>query len=117
MAVTLHPKTKTMEAITETYGKEISVSKEGRYQRFLAEAKYNYFAVISMSILIASIWGGLTAMVILENNAPIWILCANIYITMASNIASIGQASVKWVINLFALSILINLAIVLFYAF
>jgi hypothetical protein len=106
-----------MAAVTETYGKEISMSKGGWYQRFLEEAKFNYFAVISMAILIASIWGGITAMVILENNAPIWVLCVNIYITMASNIASIGQAPVKWVVNLFALSMLVNLAIVLCYAF
>jgi len=106
-----------MAAITETYGKEIKMTNDGWYQRFMAEAKYNYFAVISMSILVASIWGGLTAMVILENNAPIWVLCINIYITMASNIASIGQAPVKWVVNLFALSIVANLAIILAYAF
>jgi hypothetical protein len=102
-----------MAAVTETYGKEISISKEGWYQRFLEEAKFNYFAVISMAILISSIWGGITAMVILENNAPIWVLCVNIYITMASNIASIGQAPVKWVINLFTLAMLVNLIIVL----
>ena len=70
-----------------------------------------------MSILIASIWGGITAMVVLENSAPIWVLCENIYITMASNIASIGQAPVKWVVNLFALAMLVNLVLVLMYAF
>jgi hypothetical protein len=105
-----------MAAITENYAKEITMSNGGWYQRFLAEAKYNYFAVISMSILIASIWGGITAMVILENNAPIWMLCINIYITMASNIASIGQAPVKWVVNLFTLAAVVNLMFVLMYA-
>jgi len=106
-----------MATTTETYGKEIMMSKGGWYQRFLAEAKYNYFAVIGMCILIASIWGGITAMVVLENNAPLWALCLNIYITMASNIASIGQASIKWVINLFGLAMLVNLLLVLLYAF
>lgn len=105
-----------MSAVTETFGNEIRMSNGGWYQRFLAEAKFNYFALISMCILVASIWGGITAMVVLENNAPIWALCVNIYITMASNIASIGQAPVKWVINLFVASMLVNLALVLVYA-
>ena len=93
------------------------MSKGGRSQRFWEEAKYNYFAIIGMCILVASIWGGITAMVVLENNAPIWVLCLNIYITMASNIASIGQAPIKWVVNLFTFAMLFNLALVLLYAF
>lgn len=104
-----------MSTITEVYGKEIKMPKEGRYKRFLEEAKFNYFGLIAMCILVVSIWGAITAMVVLQNNAPIWVLCLNIYITMASNIASIGQAPVKWVLNLFGLAMLVNLALVLVY--
>ena len=109
-----------MTTITETFGKEIilpNTRKQGWYQRFFEEAKFNYFAVIGMCILLVSIWGGITAMVVLENNAPIWILCVNIYITIASNIASIGQAPLRWVLNLFGLAMLINTLLILFYAF
>jgi len=106
-----------MATITETsYKKDINIPKVGWSEKFWEEAKFNYFGIIGMCILISSIWGGLTAMVILENNAPIWVLCINIYITMASNVASIGQAPIKWVVNLFGLAMLVNLLIVLFYA-
>src|SRR5438270_665399 len=83
------------------------------YKKFIAEATYNYFFVISFVILVGSCWGGITAMYILKANAPIWQLCLNIYITMANNIAPIGQASAKWVIGLFILSSLVNLILVL----
>lgn len=85
----------------------------GWYERFVAEAKYNYFFLISFVILVGSCVGGITAMHILQNNAPIWQLLINIYLTMACNVACIGQASTKWVLNLFYISALANVFLLL----
>ncbi|MGZ3905110.1 MAG: hypothetical protein ACXVC6_15515 [Bacteroidia bacterium] len=102
-----------MATATHNLAKEISINKGSWLQRFMAEAKYNYFAVIAMAILVISIWGGITAMVIQQAGGPVWALCINIYITMASNIASIGQAPVKWVVGLFTTAVLVNLLLIL----
>ncbi len=102
-----------MTTITKTYEKQIAIQKSGWYQKFLEEAKYNYFFLISFTILVGSCWGGIAAMMVLKGGAPIWQLCLNIYTTMASNIASIGQASTKWVINLFVLSVIVNTILII----
>lgn len=79
-----------------------------KYNKIVEGAKFSYFALISMTILIGSCFGGVAAMYILKNDAPIWVLGINIGISMANNIAAIGQAPAKWVINLFAASIILN---------
>ena len=83
------------------------------YDRFIDEISFNYFFVISFVITAGSCIGGITAMYILSNNAPIWQLCANIYLTMGCNVACIGQAPVKWVIRIFGISILANIVLLL----
>ena len=83
------------------------------YSRLIEKLHFSYFGLISMTILIGSAFGGIAAMYILKDNAPVWQLCINIYITMASNIASIGQAPTKWVVNLFGLSVVANLLLLL----
>jgi hypothetical protein len=79
--------------------------------KFLEEAKFNYFFLISFVILVGSCLGGITAMYILKANAPTWQLVANIYLTMGCNVACIGQASAKWVIRIFALSTIANIVL------
>lgn len=90
-----------------------STAALGWYDRFLAEISFNYFFVISFVIAVGSCLGGVTAMYILSNNAPIWQLCVNIYLTMGCNVACIGQAPPKWVINSFAISALANIVLLL----
>lgn len=81
--------------------------------RFMDEAKFNYYFLISFVITSGSCLGGVTAMYILSNDAPIWQLCINIYVTMASNVACIAQAPAKWVVRIFALSLLANIVLLL----
>lgn len=105
-----------MASIAKTYSesKTNTSSVEGSfYTRLIEKLNFSYFALISMTILIGSCFGGITAMYLMSDNAPIWQLCVNIYITMASNIAAIGQAPTKWVVNLFGLSMLANTVLLL----
>jgi len=83
------------------------------YTRFIDEVTYNYFFLISFVIAVGSCLGGITAMYILKENAPIWQLFINIYLTMGCNVACIGQASTKWVLGLFSLSTLANIVLLL----
>ena len=84
-----------------------------RYNAFIENMKFSYFGLISMTILIGSILGGITAMVILENGASIWQLGLCLAISMANNVAAIGQATTKWIVNLFAATLLINIVLIL----
>lgn len=81
--------------------------------KFLEEAQYNYFFLISVVIITGSCLGGITAMYILKANAPLWQLVANIYLTMGCNVACIGQASARWVLRIFAISVLANIMLLL----
>lgn len=81
------------------------------FERFLAEATFNYYFLISFVITAGSCLGGIAAMHILQNDAPIWQLCVNIYLTMATNVACIGQAPVKWVLGIFGLAVVANIGL------
>lgn len=104
-----------MSTITKT-GLHVSMQqtkKAGTLSKFMEEAQYNYFFLISVVIIAGSCLGGITAMYILKANAPLWQLVSNIYLTMGSNVACIGQVSAKWVLRIFALSTLVNIALLL----
>ena len=68
----------------------------------------NYFSFIVMIILVGSIWGGLAAMLIDKNNSPVWQLVLNVSASMTGNVMAIGQAPLKWVVNLFIFGLIIN---------
>jgi hypothetical protein len=78
------------------------------YDKWLEKLKFSYFGIISMTISIGSILGGLAAMCIFQNDAPIWQLALVMGISMANNVACIGQAPIKWVMNLFFAATAIN---------
>ncbi len=65
-----------------------------------------------MTITIGSILGGISAMYIFQNDAPIWQLGITMSISMANNVAAIGQAPARWVVNLFALCVVLNLLMI-----
>lgn len=81
------------------------------YEKLISKLNFSYFGLISMTILIGSIIGGLTAMFIFQNDAPIWQLGICMSLAMANNVAAIGQAPTKWVLNLFVLSTVVNVVI------
>jgi hypothetical protein len=82
-----------------------------KYDTFIQKNQSNYFSFIAMTILVGSIWGGIAAMFIDKGNAPVWQLAINVGISMAVNVAAIGQAPLKWVMNLFIASIVVNAAL------
>jgi hypothetical protein len=96
---------KTSAPIYAHRSKSTSVSA---YDKFLEKLKFSYFGIISMTISIGSILGGIAAMYIFQNDAPIWQLALVMGISMANNVACIGQAPIKWVMNLFFAATIIN---------
>ncbi|MFN6039464.1 MAG: hypothetical protein ACK452_13425 [Bacteroidota bacterium] len=84
-----------------------------KYNYFLKSNESNYFSFIAMTILIGSIWGGLAAMLIDKNNAPVWQLALNVSFSMLSNVIAIGQAPFKWMFNIFLFTMLINTVLML----
>ena len=88
---------------TRTASKELS-----GYGKLIEKLNFSYFGLISMTILIGSIIGGIAASYILANDAPIWQLGVCAAVSMANNTSGIGQAPTKWVVGLFITSIIVN---------
>lgn len=93
--------------------KVIPLKSVSAYERFIAKLEFSYFAIISMSILIGSIIGGIAAMYILKNDAPIWQLGVCMAAAMGNNVAAIGQAPTKWVVNLFVANVVLNAVLII----
>ncbi len=79
-----------------------------RYNAFIKKLEFSHFGLISMAILIGSCLGGITTMKIFETHSPDWQFIISLGITMANLVACISQAPTKWVVNLFAASVLVN---------
>ena len=102
------------DASFEKSAKAVTVKSESNYlTNLMDKLKFNYFGMIAMTITIGSILGGLTAMYIFQNNAPTWELGICMAGAMANNVSAIGQAPAKWVANIFVISTLINILLIL----
>lgn len=90
-----------------------AVRRPSAYDRFIEQLHFSYFGLIAMAILIGSCLGGITTMKIFEADAGMWQFVLGLGVTMANLVASISQAPTKWVVNLFALSLLVNTVLLL----
>ena len=104
-----------MTTLTKNYTHQnsSSVSLTEQYNKFINKLQFSYFGLISMTILIGSIIGGIAAMYIFENNAPMWQFIFCIGFSTMNNVFAISQAPVKWVFNTFVLTVLVNTLLIL----
>ncbi len=99
-----------MSTTTISRNKTINVNANlNWYKKLIKKAEFSYFGLIAMTITIGSILGGISAMYIFQNDAPIWQLGIVMSVSMANNVAAIAQAPAKWIVNLFTLCVLLNL--------
>ncbi|MFN7012842.1 MAG: hypothetical protein ACK4ON_01080 [Bacteroidia bacterium] len=82
------------------------------YEKVVEKAKFSYFGLIAMTITVGSILGGVAAMFIFQNDAPTWQLGLAMSASMANNVAAIGQAPAKWIVNLFIVCTVLNLLLI-----
>jgi MFS family permease len=103
-----------MSTLTKTYTQQntSSASLSERYNKLIDKLQFSYFGLISMTILIGSIIGGIAAMYIFENNAPMWQFIFCIGFSTMNNVFAISQAPVKWVFNTFVLTVLVNVLLI-----
>lgn len=87
------------------------------YDKMIEKLNFSYFGLIAMTISMGSIIGGIAAMYILENDAPIWQLGLCMAGAMANNVAAIGQAPTRWVVNIFILNFVISALLITINAF
>ncbi len=104
-----------MATIAKTFNQteSSSLSLTARYNKFIEDLKFSHFGLISMAILIGSCMGGISAMYVFENQAPLWQFIIGLTFSMANLVACIAQAPTKWVFNLFILSLLVNSILIL----
>jgi hypothetical protein len=92
---------------------EKAKTNSSAYDRLIEDLKFSYYGLISMTILIGSILGGMAAMFVFQNHAPLWQFIIGLYCAMGNLVASIAQAPTKWVVNLFLLSTVVNVLLIL----
>jgi hypothetical protein len=101
-----------MTTLTKTYERfntnTQTITLASRYSKFIKSIEFSYFSIIAMAILISSCLGSIATMKIFENAGPLWMFILSLAVTMANLVACISQASTKWVVNLFSLSIIVN---------
>src|ERR1700758_295229 len=104
-----------MTTITKTYTGQStgSANMVERYNKFMAKLQFSYFGLISMTILIGSMIGGIAAMYIFKNNAPMWQFILCIGFSTMNNVFAISQTPVKRVFNTFVLTVLVNAILIL----
>lgn len=83
------------------------------YGKLIKKLEFSYFGMIAMTISIGSIIGGIAAMYIFQNDAPIWQLGICMAFAMANNVAAIGQAPTRWVANIFLATCLVEAVLIL----
>lgn len=77
-----------------------------------ALAQKGYYGMISISILVGSVMGGIMAMFALQKDS-LFLMALGLAFTMANLILSIAQSPPKWIVRAFLLSLLVNTAIIL----
>lgn len=82
------------------------------YEKLIKKAEFSYFGLISLTITVGSILGGVAAMFIFQNDSPIWQLGIAMSLSMANNVLAIGQAPAKWIVNLFSACVILNLLLI-----
>src|SRR4051812_32664914 len=116
---------KTMETIIQstrrTHAKDFaqtelasfnpSHSLSQRYNALIKRLEFSHFAVIAMAILIGSCLGSISAMFVFHAHAPIWVFAIGLFATMTNLVTCIAQAPTKWVVNMFLLSVVVNVTL------
>lgn len=99
------------------YEKKRNDAPTSFYGKLIENLHFSYFGMISMTILIGSIIGGISAMYVFQSHAPFWefILCMGV--ALANLVASISQAPTKWVFNLAVINLVVNTALIMVNAF
>ncbi len=110
MGTTIHLKSNTLGNSTKSQSTNVGANW---YEKIISKLDFSYFGLISITILAGSIIGGIAASYVLSNDAPIWQLCLCAAVSMANNTAGIAQAPTRWVANLFVISTIVNLLLIL----
>ena len=108
----------TINLKSEKYSNSIqTATTKSKYELLIEKLDFSYFGLISITILVGSILGGITASIILNNHASIWQLIICSAVSMANNTAGIAQAPTKWVCNLFIITLIVNILLILINVF
>lgn len=75
-------------------------------------AQRGYYGMLSVSILVGSVMGGIMAMFALEKGS-LFLMAIGLAVTMANLVLSIAQSPPRWVVRAFVVSLLVNTAIIL----
>ncbi len=80
-----------------------------KINRKIDENSFNYYGVMSASILLGSCIASGAVMAILANEAAMWQLYLICCVAMASNAASISHSPIRWVVWTFIINLVLSI--------
>jgi hypothetical protein len=82
------------------------------YHELILQLEQFYFGMMVFTIMVGSMLGSIAAMYVSQNHAPIWQMSLCIAAAMTNNVMAIGQAPAKWVFNVFILTTLLQVVLI-----
>ena len=97
-----------MKATTETLQNQESNIISNLFNKQVEQFENNSYGMMGFYLTFQSCLGGIAIMYLLQSYVAVWVLMPCAIITMMCNAMLISQASNKWSVGLFNLSILVN---------
>jgi hypothetical protein len=88
-----------------------------KYNRLMKELDFSYFAFISFVIAFSACLGGSLVKFSLQYNSAYWQFALGMCLSLVNIVACVAQFPVKWVFNIFVLTTLANIALILISVF
>ncbi len=82
------------------------------YNQLIPQLETFYFGMMVFTIMVGSMLGSIAAMYVSQSCAPIWQMSLCIAAAMSNNVMAIGQAPAKWVLNVFILTALLQVVLI-----
>lgn len=104
--------TKTYTAPAGTRATKFQMIRE-KYKRLMKALDFSYFAFISFVITFSACLGGGLVRFSLEYNSAYWQFALGMCLSLVNIVACVAQLPVKWIFNLFVLTSLANIVLIL----
>lgn len=112
-----------MSTVTKTYTAQAGTAStkfqliRQWYDHLIKELNFSYFAFISFVIAFSACLGGGLVKFSLENNNAYWQFALGMCLSLVNIVACVAQFPVKWVFNIFVMTTLANITLILISVF
>lgn len=106
-----------MTAISKTFESrsegKVLTNWKARYNEIVKGLEESYFGFLAVSITITSMMGGIAAMYVFANHAPLWEFIICVIFSMGTNVAAIAQATARQLFHCFVVTAVVNFSLII----